>query len=144
MKQIINDNFPPSTTVLKLRDLKMWIKIMWLLIISFHLSSFYFIYFKHKYIVIMQFYSLFITKDFLEGVQGAGKGSSETWICGMHSIQCNLLKSSKTSFPVFLFICMLLFELYYSVEGSALQFSSTNIMPYSLSQASPEQITRVC
>lgn len=39
---------------------------------------------------------------------------------------------------------MLLFELYYSVEVSALQFSSTDIIPYSLFQASPEQIARVC
>lgn len=38
---------------------------------------------------------------------------------------------------------MLLFELYYSVEDCALQFSSSNIMPYILFQASPEQITRV-
>jgi len=44
----------------------------------FKLILFYLFYFKHKYIVIMQFYSLFVTKDFLEGVQGAGRGSSET------------------------------------------------------------------
>lgn len=44
----------------------------------FKFILFYLFYFKHKCIVTMQFYSLFITKDFLEGVQGAGKGSSET------------------------------------------------------------------
>lgn len=39
---------------------------------------------------------------------------------------------------------MLLLELYYSVEVSVFQFSSTNIMPRSLSQASTEEIARVC
>lgn len=92
--------------------------------------------------MIIQFYSLFITKDLLEDMQGAGRGSGETWICSMHSTVCSSLRGP--AFPVFLFICMLLFGLYYSVGDSALQFSSTHIMPYGLSRASPEQITRIC
>lgn len=63
-------------------------------------------------------------------------------VCIAFSVTCSSLQ--RPAFPVFLFICMLLFELYYSVEDSALQFSSTNIMSYSLCQASPEQIMRVC
>lgn len=82
----------------------MWIKMTWLLIIQmgfvyFSLSLSYLFSFKHKYIVIMQVFSLFVTKTSLEGVQRAGKGSSETWVCSMHGIQHNLLKSSKTRFP---------------------------------------------
>lgn len=53
----------------------------WLLIIQMEFVYFslsYLFSFKHKYIVIMQVFSLFVTKTSLEGVQRAGKGSSET------------------------------------------------------------------
>lgn len=71
-----------------------------------------------------------------------GQGRPEFVACTAFTVTCSSLQ--RPAFSVFLFICMLLFELYYSVEDSALQFFTTNIMPYSLSQPSPEQITMVC
>lgn len=50
----------------------------------------------------MQFYSLVITKDFLEGVQGAGKGQvrPEFVICVAFSVTCASLQ--RPASPVFL------------------------------------------
>lgn len=62
--------------------------------------------------------------------------------CIAFSLTCSNLQ--RPASPVFISICILLFELYYSVESSTLQFSSTDIMPYSLFQATPEEIIRVC
>lgn len=111
-------------------------------LVSFHLSLFYSFYVKHKYIVIMQGFSLSQKPPLKVFVElGKGQVKLEFVVCLAFSITFSTLQ--RPGFPFFIFICMLLFEMYYSVEVSAFSFSSTNIMPHSLSQASPEQIERV-
>lgn len=112
--------------------------------VFFHLSLFYLFSFKHKYVVILQVLSLLsqrpLFKVFIELRKVQVK--PEFVVCVAFSITRSTLQ--RPDFPLFIFICMLLLELYYSVEVSAFQFSSTNIMPRSLSQASTEEIARVC
>lgn len=121
-----------------------WLLIIQMGFVFFHLILFYLFSFKHKYIMVMQVFSLIVTKTSLQGGHRAGRVQvkPDFVVCIAFSISCWTLQ--RADFPLFILICMLLFELHYSVEVSAFQFFSTNIMPHSLSQASPEQIAKVC
>lgn len=50
-----------------------WLLIIQMGFVSFHLSLLYLFSFERKYIVIMQVFSLFVTKTSLEGVRELGK-----------------------------------------------------------------------
>lgn len=66
----------------------------------------------------MQVFSLLSQKPPLDVFIGLGKGKvkPEFVVCIAFSITCSTLQ--RPGFPLFIFICILLFELYYSVEVS--------------------------
>lgn len=67
----------------------------------------------------MQVFSLLAQKPPLNMFIGLGKGQvqPEFVVCIAFSITCSTLQ--RSGFPLLIFICMLLFELYYSVEVRA-------------------------